>query len=286
MRCRILPDSGYVHVVEIIRANGLEIAYHREGDGAPLVFVHGAASDSRLWRPQVASLADEFTVVAWDEPGAGRSSDLPAGFALADYADGLAAVIESVGLGPAHVAGLSWGGTLALELYRRRPELVATLILIDTYAGWKGSLPAEEVRARVDGVRRMLAAPRHEFDPTPPGLFASGPPAAFVALLDQMAADVRPDSQRTQLSVMAETDQRDLLPRVGVPTLLIWGELDARSPLTVAQQFATAIPNAELVVIPGAGHVSNLERPGPFNDAVRAFCRAHPPSRTTYAGAR
>ena len=77
------------------------------------------------------------------------------------------------------------------------------------------------------------------------------------------------------LGVMAETDQRDLLPAVAVPTLLIWGEADVRSPLSVAQQFEEAIPGAELVVIPGAGHVSNLERPEAFNDAVRAFCRAH-----------
>jgi len=229
-----------------------------------------------MWRPQVASLADEYTVVAWDEPGAGRSSDVPADFALADYADCLAALIGSFALGPAHVAGLSWGGTLALELYRRHPEQVATLILIDTYAGWKGSLPEEEVRARVDGARQMLAVPREEFDPTLPGLFAAGPPAEFVALLDEIAADVRPESLRTELFVMAETDLRDLLPRVAVPALLIWGEFDARSPLTVARQFATAIPDAELVMIPGAGHVSNLERPDLFNDAVRAFCRAHP----------
>ena len=78
---------------------------------------------------------------------------------------------------------------------------------------------------------------------------------------------------------MAEADQRDLLPRIAVPTLLIWGELDARSPLSVARQFEQAIPNTELVVIPGCGHVSNLERPERFNEAVREFCRAHPPPR-------
>lgn len=261
-------------MVEIVLANGLEIAYERAGVGRPLVLLHGGASDGRLWRPQLASLADEFTVVAWDEPGAGRSADVPAGFALADYADCLAALIESLALGAAHVAGLSWGGTLALELYRRRPELVATLIMIDTYAGWKGSLPEDEVRARVDGARRMLAAPPEQFDPTLPGLFAGDPPADFVPLLAEMAADVRPQSLRTELLLMAETDQRDLLPRITVPTLLIWGELDARSPLSVADQFATAIPHAKLVVIPGAGHVSNLERPELVNDAVRAFCRA------------
>ena len=263
----------YVALVEVVRAYGLDIAYERVGEGPPLVFVHGAAGDSRMWRPQHAALADEFTVVAWDEPGAGRSSDVPADFGLADYADCLAALIEALALGPAHLAGLSWGGTLVLELYRRHPGRVASLILADTYAGWKGSLPEEEVRARVAGARQMLAAPAEEFDPTLPGLFAGDPPADFVVLLEEIAAAVRPDTLRTQLSLMAEADQRDLLQHVAVPTLLIWGELDARSPLDVARQFEQAIPDTKLHVIPGVGHVSNLEAPEQFNAAVREFCR-------------
>jgi pimeloyl-ACP methyl ester carboxylesterase len=266
--------------VAVVLANGLEIAYERVGEGPPLVFVHGAAEDGRVWQPQLAALADEFTVVAWDEPGAGRSSDLPAGFGLAEYADCLGALIEAVALGPAHIAGLSWGGSVVLELYRRHPALVATLILVDTYAGWRGSLPADEVRARVDGARAMVAAPAEGFDPMLPGLFAGDPPAEFVPLLEQMAAIVRPQSLRTQLFVMAETDLRDVLPLVAVPTLLIWGELDVRSPLGVARQFKQAIPGAELVVIPDAGHVSNLEQPERFNEAVREFCRAHSSPRT------
>ena len=263
--------------MQVVRSNGLEIAYERAGVGPALVFAHGAAEDGRVWRPQLAGLADEFTVVAWDEPGAGRSSDVPAGFGLADYASCLAKLIEELGLGPAHVAGLSWGGTLVQELYRHHRELVATLILIDTYAGWKGSLPPEEVRARVAGARRMLAAPPDRFDPTFPGLFAGEPPSQYAALLAEIAADVRPQSLRTQLLAMAEADQRDLLPRIAVPTLLIWGELDRRSPLSVARRFERAIPGAELVVLPGCGHVSNLERPEQLNAAVRGFCRAHPP---------
>jgi pimeloyl-ACP methyl ester carboxylesterase len=266
--------------VEIIWANGLEIAYRRVGEGPPLVFVHGAADDGRAWQPQLAALADEFTVVAWDEPGAGGSSDLPADFGLADYAHCLAALIEALALGPAHVAGFSWGGTVVQELYRHHPGLVATLILVDTYAGWKGSLTEEEVGARVAGAREMLAAPAGEFDPTFPGLFAGDPPGEFVPLLEEIAASVRPQSLSTQLFVMAEADQRDILPRIAVPTLLLWGELDVRSPLSVARQFERAIPGAQLVVIPSCGHVSNLERPGPFNHAVREFCRAHPPRQT------
>lgn len=149
-----------------VQVGGVEVAYARVGHGPPLVLVHGAGMDGRMWQPQLAGLEDEFTVAAWDEPGAGRSSDLPAGFGLVDFAHCLAAVIEALRLGPAHVAGLSWGGTVVLELFRHRPELVRTLILVDTYAGWKGSLPPEEVAARVEGAKRMLAAPRERFNDT------------------------------------------------------------------------------------------------------------------------
>jgi pimeloyl-ACP methyl ester carboxylesterase len=256
-----------------LEINGLDIAYERAGDGPPLVLVHGAGEDGRVWQPQLTELSSDFTVVAWDEPGAGRSSDLPAGFRLADYADTLAALLEALALAPAYVAGISWGGTVVLELYRRRPELVAALILADTYAGWKGSLPEEEVRARVEHARAMLAAPPAEFDPTLPGLFAGDPPAEFVPLLEQMAASVRPATLAQQLAIMAAADQRDVLPEITAPTLLIWGELDARSPLDVARRFRGAIPHSELVVIPAAGHMSNLEQPRAFNDAIREFCR-------------
>ena len=255
--------------------NGLKVAYERVGEGPLLLLVHGAGVDGRMWQPQLATLADEFTVVAWDEPGAGHSDDVPVGFGLADYAHCLAAVIDAVALGSAHVAGLSWGGTVAQELYRHLPERVATLILAGSYAGWKGSLPTAEVQARVEGVRKMLAA-GERYDP--PGLFAGEPSAELASLVEEMTATARPASLEAQLLMMARTDQRDLLPRIAVPTLLIWGDSDTRSPLNVARQFEVAIPGAELVVIPGAGHLSNLEQPGAFNEAVRKFCREHPPS--------
>ncbi|MEU3937408.1 alpha/beta hydrolase [Streptomyces sp. NPDC029044] len=259
-----------------VRVDGIEVAYDRVGQGPPLVLAHGAIADARLFRPQTQDLADEFTVVAWDEPGAGRSFDVPPDFTLADYARCLAAVVEDVDLGPAHVLGASWGGTIVLELYRHHAELVRTLLLVDTYAGWKGSLPAADVRARVEGAERMLAVPAEVFAPTMPGLFAGQPSAEAVRLLSVMSADTRARSMRTELTVMAEADQRDLLPKIEVPTLLLWGELDARSPVeTVARQFLEAVPRATLVVLPGVGHLSNIEAPEPFNRTVREFCRAH-----------
>ena len=258
-----------------VRVTGLDVAYDRAGSGLPLVLVHSAASDGREWRLQIAGLSDEFTVVAWDEPGAGRSSDVPTDFGLAGYASALAGLVEALGA-PAHVCGLSWGGTVALELYRRRPELVTTLVLADTYAGWRGSLPEHELRARVARAERMLDVRAAAFRPAVAGSFAGAPPGEVTELLDTIAADVRPDSFRVVLRAMAEADLRDVLPRIAVPTLLVWGELDARSPLSIANAFARAIPHAELVVIRGAGHMSNLERSDEFNAALRAFCRRRP----------
>lgn len=258
--------------VGAIDVAGLEVVYDRAGTGPPLVLVHGGAGDAREWREQMSGLSGDFTVIAWDEPGAGRSSDVPADFGLAGYASALAALLEALDT-PAHLCGSSWGGTVVLELYRRRPELVATLVLADTYAGWKGSLSEHEAHARVADVERVLGEPADRFDPAPPGVLAADPPQDVKELLGAIAADVRRDSVRVALAAMAEADLRDVLPTIAVPTLLVWGELDARSPLSVAHSFARAIPHATLVVIPGAGHMSNLERPDEFNAAVRDFCR-------------
>jgi hypothetical protein len=103
------------------------------------------------------------------------------------------------------------------------------------------------VRARVGGASQALAAPAEEFEPALalPGWFAGEPPAEFVALLEEIAAAVRSNSLRTQLFAMGEADQRDLLSRIAVPSLLIWSELDARSPLSVARQFEQANPSHE-----------------------------------------
>jgi hypothetical protein len=93
-----------------VDVGGLRVAYRRAGEGQPLVLLHGWPSDSREWRRQLDGLSDEFTVAAWDAPGAGRSSDPPETFRLRHWADRLAGFIQVLGLAPARAAGLSWGG--------------------------------------------------------------------------------------------------------------------------------------------------------------------------------
>lgn len=269
-------DPRDVERMDVVNVGGIAIGYRRVGSGPAIVFAHGGGSDGREWRHQLEGLADEFTVVAWDEPGAGRSGELPDSAGVEDYADALGGLVEALELDPAFICGLSWGGVVALQTYYRRPGFCAGLILADTYAGWKGSLPQEEIEARLAGLRENLKVPAEEFAPMIPGLWGPNPDPAVVAELTRIEADARPERFTRVIEIIAECDLSGLLPHITVPTLLIWGAHDARSPVaTVARQFEAAISGAELVVLEGAGHMSSMERPVEFNAAVRRFCRTH-----------
>ncbi len=265
-----------------IDIGGLRIAFKRVGEGPPLVLLHGALSDSRVWRRQLDELSDEFTVVAWDAPGCGRSSDPPAPetFRLSDYANCLAGLVDALGLGRAHVLGLSFGGGLALELYRRHPTVPKTLVLASAYAGWAGSLPPEEVERRRQRALREADLPPEQWVPGYlPGLFTETAPPGLIDEAVAIMSETRPAGMKAMMSAFAEADLRDVLPLIEVPTLLLYGEADRRSPLNVAEDLHAKIPTSKLVVMPGVGHDSNLEAPETFNTEVRSFLRSNEDSR-------
>ena len=136
-------------VIDQIEVEGHQIAYEKKGDGPAVVLLHGYVGDWRTFRPQVDALSDEFTVVAWDAPGFGRSSDPPESFRYPEFADCLAEFINALGLRRPHIVGLSFGGGLALEFYRRHPSVPRSLVLASSYAGWAGSLPPKVVEQRL-----------------------------------------------------------------------------------------------------------------------------------------
>lgn len=261
-----LPD------VRSVSIDHQTVAYREAGRGTTLLLLHGFLCDSRCWRHQLSDLSSKFRVVAWDAPGAGLSSDPPSTFVTADYVRFLAAFQDRLEIESAHVLGLSWGGILAQEFYRNYPQRCRSLILADTYAGWRGSLPEVVWKERLSRCLEDANGPREsvvaKFVPTV--LTSDAPPN----LRDEFAGIVRdhhPIGFRVMSLSSAEVDTRDLLPRIAASTLLIWGAEDRRSPLNVAEQFRAAIPNAELAVIPNAAHLSNMEQPGLFNARVRNF---------------
>jgi len=258
-----------------VEVAGLRIGYERAGHGPPLVFVHGYVGDGpRTWRPQLHGLADDFTVVAWDAPGAGSSSDPPAGTGMAEYADYLAGFINNLGLDNPHIVGLSFGGALALEFNRRHPGIARSLTLVSAYAGWRGSLPSEVADQRLRQALELAdLSPGELVDTLLPTMFCGTTSWDVVGAFGASLLEVRPVGFRA-MARASDVDLRETLPGINIPTLVVCGDQDVRAPLPVAQSLHSAITDSELVVLKGMGHLCNLEAPDAFNAALRTFLRA------------
>ena len=263
--------------MDIVEVDGLRIAYERAGDGPPLVLLHGYVGDGpTTWRRQLERLCDECTVVVWDAPGAGRSSDPPESFGMAGYADSLAKFIDRLALDSPHVAGLSFGGALALEFHRRYPAVPVTLTLLSAYAGWAGSLSAEATAQRLRQALGLADLSAEEFVGTLlPTMFSNGTPAEVIDEFGAAMLAFHPTGFRAMARASAE-DLRGALPDIDVPTLLVYGDSDVRAPLAVAEGLHAAIPDSTLVVLREAGHLCNIEAPDEFNRVVARFVRDHP----------
>ena len=172
------------------------------------------------------------------------------------------------------VAGLSFGGALALELHRRHPAIPRTLILVSAYAGWGGSLPADVADQRL---RQALAladlSPDEFIGALLPTMFSDGTPPEAIAEFGSSMRAFHPVGFRAMARASAE-DLSEVLPDIDVPTLLVYGDHDVRAPLAVAEDLHAAISGSTLVVLADTGHLCNIEAPEAFNDAVRSFLRS------------
>lgn len=254
-----------------VEAGGLRIAYEREGSGQPIVFLHGFFGDHRVWRRQL-ELADQHTFVAWDAPGCGASSIPPDSFRMADYADLLAEFIGRLDLDQPHLVGNSFGGTLALQLASRHPELARSVVGIDTYAGWSGSFNPEVVAQRLAASIPDLDLPSEEVAAKwVSGFVTLDAPLPMKDELRSIIADFKPTGMRPMIQALAEADLRNELRDVHLPALLIWGAQDVRSPVTVAQDLHARLEGSRLVVFEGAGHLAQVEAADRLNAELRSF---------------
>jgi pimeloyl-ACP methyl ester carboxylesterase len=150
---------------------------------------------------------------------------------------------------------------------------VQRLVLAGTYAGWKGSLPEPVWRDRLQSCLKASTGPATALvTKLIPGMFTEHVCAGVRDELAAVMSEFHPVGFRVMSKSSAETDTRDLLPTIDVPTLVLWGADDSRSPLQVASQLHRAIPGAQLAIIPKAGHVANMEQPEAFNAQVLRFC--------------
>lgn len=257
-----------------IEVDGQRIGYRAAGSGPPLLLLHGGLVDSRAWRREIDVFSDEFHVIAWDAPGCGRSSDPPADVTLDHYADMVASFLDALDIGPAHILGHSFGGGLALAVYERHPGLVSSLILVSAYAGWAGSLPPEEVEGRRQWAERNAHRPVEDWiDEFLATLFNETTPRHLVEETREIMLDTRPEGMLPMLGAFAEADLTDVLGKVTVPTLLLYGGEDQRSPRPVAESMHSSIPGSRLVFVDAAGHDVHVDAPDAFDREIRTFLR-------------
>jgi pimeloyl-ACP methyl ester carboxylesterase len=267
--------------------NGVRLFYTDRGKGKSpaLLLIHGFPLDHRLWDAQSAALARTMRVIAPDLRGHGASATSAGPLTMEQHADDLAALLDHLKVQRAIVAGLSMGGYVAFAFWRRHKERVQALALLDTRAE-PDSVVARANRdvaaARAQEVGAMIYSREMLLRLLAPASLAderiSG--AALKMMEAQSVAGIVGDLR----SLRDRADSRPTLPTITVPTLVLVGEADVLTPPTDAQTMVAAIPDARLVVIPEAGHLSPLENPKAVNAALREFVRLYSSSRCSTSG--
>jgi 3-oxoadipate enol-lactonase len=241
------------------------------GAHPPVLFVHGFPLDHRMWRGQ-EPLAEALRLITFDLPGFGEAPPLVGEPGIARYADAVCEALDRAQQKRATLCGLSMGGYILFEVWRRHPERFERLVLCDTRAE---ADTAEGRQARQLGIRQIREGLRVEMlEAYVPKLLA---PASFARpeIVEQLRAM---NSRASDAGIVAalqtmhdRPDSAPTLPTIRVPTLIIVGTEDHLTPPSAARAMATAIPGARLVEISSAGHLSPLENPEAFNTALRSF---------------
>jgi 3-oxoadipate enol-lactonase len=260
----------------ILLPPSLQISYQRVGSGRPLVFLHAFPLSSAMWQPQIEEFSGDYEVIALDARGFGETSAFDDPPSVEALAHDLNAVLADLGITEKIVlCGLSMGGYAALAFARLFPSQLAALVLADTRAdtdtpdGKKGrnemiTLAQEQGAEAV--AEKML--------PKLLGETTLREQPDVVAKVKAMALQNNGASLAQAIAALRDRhDSTSYLESFGFPTLVIGGAEDVPAPPEVMAKMAAAIPHAKHVVIPNVGHLSNLEAPKEFNQALREFLR-------------
>jgi pimeloyl-ACP methyl ester carboxylesterase len=271
--------------MSFLQVNGTRLHYERVGAGNPLVLVHGSWVDSRVWEPVLPTLVRSFDVIFYDRRGHSRSSCPPGQGSVRDDVDDLAALIDLLGLTPAHVAGASWGGSIALRLAAAHPELLRTVavhepplfdLLNDEATDWP---ELAELRARLTAVATRLesgdleGAAAHYFDQV---AVTNG---GWVGL-DGGQRRTLLDNALTYLDQCRDPEALDIelesLPSFSGPTLVTYGDL--RPPLfkRIVDLIVAVMPEARAQLIPGTAHDPQVTHPDAYARAVEDSAAVRP----------
>jgi pimeloyl-ACP methyl ester carboxylesterase len=250
------------------------LAFDEQGQGLPVVLIHGFPLCRKMWRPQVAALAAvDCRVICPDLPGFGESPAAGDAPSMATYADAVIGLLDKLGVEKAVVGGMSMGGYVLLDLVRRYPERLIGAIFMVTRAAADDPAGREKrttLSVEVKAGNALIVA-----DTMAKVLFAASTTTDQPGLVRQVEEWMEETPVAGLIGgLLAMRDREDYLDRLAdfdLPSLVIGAELDQAIPIEHSRQLAAGLPRGELQIIPGAGHMVNLERPEPFNQALLGF---------------
>jgi 3-oxoadipate enol-lactonase len=261
-----------------IKVNGARLYYEQHGTGPEtIVFAHGLLMSGRMFDPQVDALKDRYRCITLDFRGQGQSEVTPGGYDMDTLTGDAAGLIRELGCAPCHFVGLSMGGFVGMRLAIHSPDLIKSLMLIETTAD-------PEPRENVSKYRRMnfvarwfslslVAAPVMKImfgrkflnDPSRAGFRAD--------LRRRILSNHRVGISRAVLGVITRQGVYDQLDQIRVPTLIVVGDQDVATGPAKAERIHARIRGSTLRIIPGAGHSSSIEEPGAVNAVIVEFLR-------------
>jgi len=253
--------------------DGIRLAFTDEGDGPPLVLVHGFPLSRACWQPQIDTFRSSHRCIAPDLRGFGESEASEGPVTMDRYADDIAGLIEALSTGPVVLAGHSMGGYVALAFARRHPELLRGLVLVATRAGQDAPEVAAGRRATAEAVRAHGI--QGVVDAMTPKMLA--PDNSKKSLLKAVRGFMAPSSRDGVVGALLGMAERpDAIPQLAgitVPTFIVTGDEDAIIDPAESQLIEQAIEGAQLQVIPDAGHFVALEQAEAFNRELREWLR-------------
>ena len=253
--------------------------YHLdEGQGAPLVFIHGFPLDHTMWRYQIAEFRSTHRVLAVDLPGFGQSPAAPGEMSIIGFADQLAEFLDGIEITERiTLCGLSMGGSIALQFALRHPQRLSRLILCDCRAAADS---AEAQKMRHDLADRVLReGPECVAQAMPARLFAASTLEQQSGIVHSIQSVIRSTASSSvaggSRALAYREDVVARLPEIATPTLVIVGSEDVISTVAEMQQMSQAIPRATFAEVAGAGHMAPLESPALVNSAIRDWLRRY-----------
>jgi 3-oxoadipate enol-lactonase len=252
------------------------IAVDHLGSGPLVIFMHGIGGNRTNWHDQLPDFGRHFHAVSWDARGYGASDDYEGPLDFGDFSADLLRVIDHFGVEHANLVGLSMGGIIAMAFYSRHPQRVATLTICNSLPGF-GHLTPEQRREFIRLRQEPLLQGKEPREIAPAVaqtlVSKSAVAGAFDRFVASMAA-LHKDSYLKAIEATTNYTAKLELEKFAVPTHAVVGAEDTLTPPEISREIARWIPGARLTVINSAGHLSNIEQPAAFNQAVIGFLLA------------